>query len=784
MPKKPDKSSQKSSIVKEAQKYLARGQIDRAISAWEKLIKESPGANTYNALGDLYLKKGDKKNAKESFHKAANFFRHDGFYLKALGLYKKILNIDPNDAGAIYALGEINEERGLKTDAVKYYLAAADSFLKAHKKEELLEVYGKIIALSPSNIQLRTKVAELYAKEGLRSEAAKEHSNIARLYEEKGDLERSMESYQKALAIEASNKEAVLGKSYLYEKAGNLERAIDQMSQAMSLFPKDIDVNLRCAEIYVKVERFDEAKEFLGKVTEKEPDNIKASELLGEISLREGDRKKAWMEYLPTIEKLIRDMKYDDAVRIVESFKDVDPLETGKRLVSLYRNLGDNLRVAHELVALGDEYRTRSMQQEALHCYKEALTMTPDDDSLKAKVSGLDQEVAEEMVEMVGGEKAKVSGLDQEVAEEMVEIAKGEKTIDETLVEADIYLKYGLYEEARNPLEECSRSEPENIDLHVKLKSVYINTGNKEQAIAECLRLHELYERVGDKGKKEQIIKEAFEIYPEDPRLAMMARPLPGEEVSVAPQEGLTIEDYGEEITEADFYLRQGLTDEAREILEKLQILFPENEEIRQKLFSLREFAEGEEKIEIKEEELVGTESETPGTQEVFEPTLNTDVLALFNEFKKGLEKEVEEEDYGTHYNLGLAYKEMGVLDDAIKEFQISRNDPKNLLPSSSMLALCYMEKGLYPLAIEVLIDTLEKMEERDESYWAMKYDLAEVYEKNGDLKEAHSMYFQVHEWNPKFRDVAAKLKQVKTSITKKNEQGKSKQRKKRMPSV
>jgi tetratricopeptide (TPR) repeat protein len=769
MPKKPGKpTSQKSSIVKETQKYLAKGQIDNAIKEWQKLIKESPGANTYNALGDLYLKKGDKKNAVDSFHKAADFFKNDGFYLKALGLYKKILNIDSYDPGALYGLGEINEERGLMTDAVKYYLAAADSFSKSHKKEMLLEVYGRIIAISPSNVQLRSKVAELYDKQGLRSEAAKEYLSIAGTYEEKGDIEGSMEFYQKALALEPSNKDTVLGISYLYEKAGNQERALEHIKEALTLFPEDVDFYLRYAEIEIRNGRFDEAKEFLQRVTEKEPDNKKAMELLGELSLQEGDKKKAWAEYLPTIEQMIRDMRYDDAAKIIDSFRDLDPLETGKRLISLYKDLGDNLRVANELVSLGDEYSARSMHQEALNHYKEALSMNPDDESLKAKVIALEKEFGEEMVEIVREEKA----------------------VADALVEADIYLKYGLFEEARNLLEECSKDEPENIDIHVRLKSLYINTGSKEQAVAECLKLRDLYEKTGDEEKKEQITQEAIAIYPGDPRLAEIARPLPEEEisvaaqegvtiedygeeivkplpeeeVSVAPQEGLTIEDYGEEIAEADFYFRQGLTDEAREILERLQTLFPESEEIRQKLVSLGAFAEGGKRIE---EELVRTESVAPETQETYEPALNSDVLAIFNEFKKGLEKEVEREDYVTHYNLGLAYKELGVLDDAIKEFKISRNDPKNFFPSSSMLALCYMEKGLYPLAIEVLNSTLEKIKERDESYWAMKYDLAEAYEKKGDLEEAYDLYTEVYGWNARFRDVSARLDQVKALITK-----------------
>jgi tetratricopeptide (TPR) repeat protein len=761
--------SDKSSIIKETQKYLARGQIDKAIAEWEKLIKEYPDGNNYNTLGDLYLKKDDKQNAIDSFHKAANFFRHEGFSLKALALYKKILNINPSDPDSLFSLGELNEEKGLTTDAIKYYLATADSLSKEGKKEKLLDIYDKVLTLSPANIPLRNKVAEIYSKEGLMSEATKQYFQIAMLHAEKGEIEKSIGYYQKVLGAQPLNREAILGINYLYEKTGNLEKAIEQMKEAINLFPQDTDIHLRCAEIHIMSGMFDEAREYLGKVIEIEPANIKARRLLGDIYLNEGDREKAWTEYLPVLDEMILDEKYDDAIKLLDSFKDIDPLETGKRLVSLYRQLGEQDHIANELISLGDVLILKDMQKEALNCYKEALEITPDNESLSAKVAELDKEVSKEL------------------EEEFISI-KTEKSVDEAIVEADIFLRYGLYDNVKNLLEVYKDRETENIELHLRLKSLYVDTGDKEQAITECLILNELYKKAGDISKGEQVIKEAYEISPEDQRLiSVTAPPLheKEEEVTITPSEGPAIEDYSEEIAEADFYSRQGLTDEARAILERLQTLFPENKEIGQKLDSLGQVIETEQKtehIEEKQEEIILTESEILEAEEIHEPALDSDVMDIFNEFKKGLEKELDEEDYETHYNLGIAYKEMGLTDDAIREFQTSRNNPKRFVPSSSMLGICYMEKGLYPLAIDVLRNAIEKMEDRGESYWSMKYDLAEAYEKKGNLKEALDLYTAVYGWNSKFRSVSDKLTNLRAKVTEDGvEQKKTKDRKDRV---
>ena len=754
----------KAATIKEAQKYLARGQVDKAIAEWDKVAKEHPDGNTFNTVGDLYLKKGDKTEAVNSFHRAADFFRREGFALKALALYKKILNINSSDALALQALGELNEAKGLVSDAIKFYLAAADTLSKEGKKDQLLEIYEKILALSPTNIPLRSKVAEIYGREGLISEAAKQHFTIARIYAEKGETEKSIGFYQKVLEVQPLNREVIIELGNLYERTGNLEKAVAQIREAASLFPQDVDIMLRSAEIHMMIEKYDEAKESLRQITEIEPANIKARRILGDIYIKEGNKEKAWAEYIPLLDEILLEDNYDDAIKLLATFRDIDPLETGKRLVSLYMQLGDQLQAFRELCSIGEVFIEQGKQKEALNCYREALKISPDDDSVRTRVIELEKDIGKEHISI-----------------------GAEKTIDEAMIEIDIYLRYGLYDNARNLLETFTKKEPDNIDLHLKLKSLYVDTGDKEKAVGEYLILHKLYIKSGEVVNGERMIQEAHEISPEDPRLAGMVAPPASdeEEIAVPPSEMPSIEDYSEEIAEADFYSRQGLIDEAREILERLQSLFPGDREISRRLESVGQVVEEGEKTEYtaekKEEEPQVTEEEALAVEEIPEPALDSDVLDIFNEFKKGLENELEEEDYETHYNLGIAYKEMGLIDDAIREFQRSRKDPEKFVNSSNMLGICYIEKNLFPLAIEVLKDAIEKMEDRGESYWAMHYDLAGAYEKNGNIKEALDIYTQIYGWNSKYRAVSDKINQLRTSGIESTEQKKPKERKDRV---
>ncbi|MFZ5907560.1 MAG: tetratricopeptide repeat protein [Nitrospirota bacterium] len=753
--------SDKSAIIKEAQKYLARGQIDRAIAEWEKLSRESPDGNTYNTIGDLYLKKGEKAIAIDSYHKAAGCFRDEGFALKALALYKKILNLNQADATALLALGELNEAKGIVTDAIKFYLAAADGYAKEGKKDKILEIYDKILKLSPGNIPLRNKVVEIYLKENLTQEAARQYLEIAKLYSEKREMEKAIEYYQKALNIDPVNRETILDLSAAYEKTDRRKQAAEQIHEAVTLFPQDAGILLRAAEIHAAAGLYGQAREYLVQVKEVEPANVKARRLLGEVYIREGRKDLAWVEYLPVLDEMLLNENYDDAIKLLEEFRDIDPVETGRRLVTLYIQLGDYLQVVRELTALGAIYLKEEKPKEALNCFREALEMSPEDGALKQQVIELEKQVGKEQIP-----------------------AGPEKTVEEAIIETDIYLRYGLYENAREILENFREKEPENIDIHTRLKTLFVNTGDNEQAVTECILLAELFEKAGDLESSKQILEEAREISPEDSRLVgVSAVGASGDEIAAGLPEQPSFEDYSEEIAEADFYARQGLIEEARAIFERLQALFPDNEEITQKLGSLG--------LTLREEEPRGfpaEEKEAPvfpdevlEAENITEPTLDNDVMDIFNEFKKGLEKELEEEDYETHYNLGIAYKEMGLIDDAIREFQAALKDPKRFVHASNMLGVCYLEKGLYPLAIDVLKNAIEKMEDRGESYWAMKYDLADAYEKNGNTKEAFELFMQVYGWNAQFRAVAEKIDHLKASMTEGADKKKPKDRKDRV---
>lgn len=121
--------------------------------------------------------------------------------------------------------------------------------------------------------------------------------------------------------------------------------------------------------------------------------------------------------------------------------------------------------------------------------------------------------------------------------------------------------------------------------------------------------------------------------------------------------------------------------------------------------------------------------------------------------------------DYDAHYTTGLEFKQKGLLDEAIKELRIAAGDQEKKQRNSTMLALCYMEKGSYPLAIAEFNKIIDKMAPSDSTYLHVKYELANAHMNNKDYGRALELFSEVQEYNPDFKDVSGKVDSLKAQV-------------------
>ena len=148
-------------------------------------------------------------------------------------------------------------------------------------------------------------------------------------------------------------------------------------------------------------------------------------------------------------------------------------------------------------------------------------------------------------------------------------------------------------------------------------------------------------------------------------------------------------------------------------------------------------------------------------------PELATDLSGLLEEMEGPEEVAANKDDPQTHYNLGVAFREMGLLDESIGEFQKvvkgsgKGNFSPNFLAACSLLAICFMDKKMPAIAVRWYLHALETPNLDEEAAMALQYDLGVAYQLAGDSRKALEKYTDVYSQNIDFRDVAEKVREL-----------------------
>lgn len=156
----------------------------------------------------------------------------------------------------------------------------------------------------------------------------------------------------------------------------------------------------------------------------------------------------------------------------------------------------------------------------------------------------------------------------------------------------------------------------------------------------------------------------------------------------------------------------------------------------------------------VRSTRMVVDEHEPTGDEEA-------DFADMLRKFKQGIAENVGDEDHQSHYDLGIAFKEMGLVDEAIAEFQKALRSPTNRVPTYEALGQCFVEKEQYQLASTVLGRALNEPGATDDALIGVLYLLGRASEALGRTADALTYYQRVFVLDIQFRDVARRIADV-----------------------
>lgn len=712
-------SFDKIKAMRNAERFLAQGKIKAAISEYKRVVESDPrDFNTLNMLGDLYVKASETTEAINCFTLVAEHYGKQGFAQKAIAIYNKISRLTPESLEVSTKLAQLYQSKGSVAEARSHYTNLAEQYTRKGKKAEALQMLKQIGDLDRNNTDIFLKIAEAHRAERQPEEAA--------------------EAY-----IEA-------GKRFAAKKKD--ESAASAFSRALEIKPNDLQALSGFVESHIKLGFADEAAAALEKVLEKEPYNREIIYLLIDCYLDTNNPAAAEKIVIKLVEQ--EPANYAKFLSVVDAYIKNNDLEAASRILSM---TCEHLLVggqAAELEKWLSEILTRNPEHlNALRLLVRFHGWQRDEDELR--------QALERLLEVARSSQS----LDDErfALSQLVQLSPHETAYAERLREINEQL--GISDAAFE-----DSLEPDSFpNFEVFGKSENGSGNNSAQAVPTVeygeIADAEIYSEAGGAVTDFQFAQEPAALpdvidYVYEPETAYAKEN--SAEISASQLSRLQ-----QELESVEFYIAQGYADLAVKSLDLLEDEFgkrPEIENFRQALGSAETAANAPAANSFA---IVPEPEKTETTQEKSKAD-----SADYNDFRSGLDLEeveaAEEGDYETLYHLGIAYKEMGLTDDSIREFQdavrLVRPDDgtRRFLLCCNLLGHCFMEKAMPNLALMWYKRCLETANLTAEEQKGLRYEIANAYEAGNDREKAVEYFEQIYADDVEYRDITTRLAQLR----------------------
>ncbi|MDX9707948.1 MAG: tetratricopeptide repeat protein [Trichloromonas sp.] len=729
--------TKKEKLIDSAQKNIQKGQIAKAIKDYQQLVELEPKDIRHRQkLAELYNRAKQTAQALEEYHKVGNYYADNGFYLKAIAVFKQIQRISPDDLKIYIRLADLNVKQGLIGNAMAEYRQLIARHEQTGETDAVIDVLRRMKAIDPENLNIRVKLGETLAAAGMKNDALEDFQDVLKVLQAKGDQVKLLKLHEIFARFFPGEPLIQAGLGMCLIRQGKAERGIALLETLQGAAPEDPAILDALACGHHLLGAHDQEQMFLERLAELLPGDLDARERLVRACLA----GEAWNEALGQLEAAKADFLESDRLgslrELYETLRDRLPEDprVGATLQTLYELSGEGAKL---FGAMAGETAQLTAGSETIPEEGLPPLFSAEDDSGNTHIEPALVEESEEMALEF------LESLETTPIPEKSEDSLGESPRVLDLPGDDVFADLG------------SEASEAAVDAPA--------TDDEPDLVPFDLDSEELSFSFDDEPAEISASDEPASLPDFDPALNADAEPLFSETSGLA-----------EKLEEAGFLATQGRFDEAESLCRELLAAEPGcrvAEELLDDIRSRRqapavEAAAQEDFFDFGAEILdeLG-EDNLPSPEAVHSSMDRYGMDGVFSEFKKGVRAQIDSDDAESHFNLGIAYKEMGLLDDAIGEFEQAMNDSSRCLDCVTLIALCQVEKGDCKGAETTLKLGLALPGLNAAQRMNIHYDLGQVYELVQRPLEALECFQNVHDVDMFYRDVQAKIHSLRQQL-------------------
>ncbi|MDH4227438.1 MAG: tetratricopeptide repeat protein [Deltaproteobacteria bacterium] len=572
-------------------------------------------------------------------------------------------------------------------------LDKAQKLLQKGYFDKAVVEFAAALAEDPSDVSVRLKLGDIYAKLNKKAEAIKEYTEVAKVHTAKGFYLKAIAVFKQILKLEDTSLEIHNKLAELYTKQRLIADAITEYSYIVGA--------------YEKKGRTAEAFELLKKMAGIAPDNMGVRLKLADTHLKQGFDKEAMAEYKIVVGKLLEEGKDDRAERIyvdIYKSKRKEPMVLDG-LISIFRKKGDQEKVLRFSQELFEVAREKGDTETATRAAQDILKINPGHRDAKAYTSKPDM-----LGGAPGGPRPGVPGELPPLLD-LPDFGLGDMGAPKpAAAPPPVVSRPAAPPPPKMAAPAPAVEEKPLLDINMDALAAPAPAPEPEEEMVEM--------EVEEPTAIEMETEEELEVVSED---EMEVAEVEEAEAIEVEEEGSAIEVEMEEeapVASAEESLDDGLVDLQKEL------------GIDDMLSDMD----------------VPWDSGSGGASE---------------EYKAGMGEQLGKEDTETHYNLGIAYMEMELYNDAIREFKIAAKDKTKALDSFSRLGMCLVASGSIDEAVGYYNKALEVEGLHEEDKKGIMFELGLAYAAGDRKNEAVEMLRSVEAMDPNYRNVSEKIREL-----------------------
>jgi len=780
--------------AKERARALETKDAKGAVEAWVEVLKEqdasgepNPDLAIYNKVGDLWLKLKDPGQAADFYDRAVDKYAEQGLHNNAIAMCNKVLRNAPGRQNTYLKLAKLYAAKGFSAEAKQNFVEYAERVHKTGNIQLAFAALKEFTDISSDGEQLRHMLEEQLAHYGVNENPQRRTTQSQKVVEPpKSTMGKRKTSSLVFLDLDAPSapKEGATATAPAPAAPRPAAPAPKPPAPPPPKAPAPAPAAAPKAAPPPKA-----APKPAPPPPEPEPEPVS---LLDEEPVAEPDT---------SLQIESTSLADEDVGAGTGSL--LEGLESTSADFGSVRDSATNLESVREEIVADDVQPMAELEPTAEPELVEELPPAPPSRGTKGRQAVVELSLDEEP--LVEAEPAVVAPIDDEPL--VLDETAGQETRDFIMTEddtsvggrpsvhIDVGLEGGLQIDEQAPAIDFSDIEeapvvsiedlegrvadnPDDPEAHQALGEALIEAGDRERGIEELDLATSGFETVGNAQQAEDLVDEILRLDPNSIRHRQKV-------VEFAFKSGEKDRLITAYLELGDTLLRNDLPEKSRAVYERVAEHDPKNARAQSALAMLTPAVpavpEGkvkakDAKMKVRDEAAEGADFVDLGSMiledqdearnsrmkvQDEEPTGDEqqDFQEMLARFKQGIDENIEETDFQSHYDLGVAFKEMGLLDEAIAEFQKALRAQDGKLRTSEALGVCFFEKGAYGVAESILRRGLELPASGDEERLGILYWLARSYEEQGRPAEAKDLYGKVFAVNIRFLDVGERVK-------------------------